>query len=413
MTTTRISAAEAVQRGAMEGSEAPVDLDKVRRDRLANVHRQLARSDLAGILLFDQLNVRYAIDATNMQVWCLHNEVRYCFVATDGPVILFEFGHGDHLTRGYPGISERRPARAATYFSSGNRAHEHAREFAREIADVVREHGAGNRRIGIDRMGADLYHALENENLDLQDGFALMEEARKIKTAEEIVLMRCAIEASEKGIRAMRENLRPGITENALWAKLHEANIAEGGEWIETRLLSSGPRTNPWMQECSMRVIEKGDMVSFDTDLVGPYGYCSDISRAWICDARPTNEQHRLYMAAMEQLEHNKALLKPGLSFREWAEKAWPIPDEFLASRYGIIAHGVGLVDEYPAIAHREDFVERGYDGIIHPGMVLCVESLIGTEGGREAVKLEQQLLVTETGYERLDTYPMDETWGS
>ena len=55
-------------------------------------------------------------------------------------------------------------------------------------------------------------------------------------------------------------------------------------------------------------------------------------------------------MAAMEQLEHNKALLKPGLSFREWSEKAWPIPDEFLASRYGVIAHGVGLVDEYPAI---------------------------------------------------------------
>ena len=229
MTTTRISASEAVQRGAMEGSEAPVDLDKVRRDRLANVHRQLARSDLAGVLLFDQLNVRYAIDATNMQVWCLHNEVRYCFVATDGPVILFEFGHGDRLTLGYPGISERRPARAATYFTSGNRAHEHAREFAREIADVVGEHGAGNRRIGIDRMGADLYHALENENLDIHDGFALMEEARKIKTPEEIVLMRCSIEASEKGIRAMRENLRPGITENALWAKLHEANIAEGG----------------------------------------------------------------------------------------------------------------------------------------------------------------------------------------
>lgn len=77
-------------------------------------------------------------------------------------------------------------------------------------------------------MGADLYHALASENLDLHDGFTLMEEARKIKTPEEIVLMRCAIEASEKGIRAMRENLRPGITENALWAKLHEANIAEG-----------------------------------------------------------------------------------------------------------------------------------------------------------------------------------------
>ena len=162
-----------------------------------------------------------------------------------------------------------------------------------------------------------------------------------------------------------------------------------------------------------MRVIEKGDMVSFDTDLVGPYGYCSDISRAWVCDARPTNEQHRLFMTAMEQLEHNKSLLKPGLSFREWAEKSWAVPDEFVANRYGVIAHGAGLCDEFPAIMHPLDFEERGYDGHIHPGMVLCVESLVGAEGGREAVKLEQQLLVTETGFERMDTYPMDETWAS
>ena len=73
----------------------------------------------------------------------------------------------------------------------------------------------------------------------------------------------------------MREALRPGITENALWAELHRGNIAGGGEWIECRLLASGPRTNPWFRESSMRVIERGDIVAFDTDLIGPYGYCS------------------------------------------------------------------------------------------------------------------------------------------
>ena len=96
----------------------------------------------------------------------------------------------------------------------------------------------------------------------------------------------------------MREALRPGITENALWAELHHGNIAGGGEWIETRLLASGPRTNPWFRECSMRAIERGDMVSFDTDLIGPYGYCCDISRSWICDAPPNDEQRRIYADA-------------------------------------------------------------------------------------------------------------------
>jgi Xaa-Pro dipeptidase len=39
---------------------------------------------------------------------------------------------------------------------------------------------------------------------------------------------------------------QPGMTENDVWAELHKSNIRRGGEWIETRILSSGQRTNPW-----------------------------------------------------------------------------------------------------------------------------------------------------------------------
>jgi Xaa-Pro aminopeptidase len=411
MAKSRVAVKQVVQHGAMEGTTPPVDLDKVRLERLGNVRRELAKRDLAGALLFDQLNVRYATDATNMQLWCLHNEVRYCFVATEGPCILFDFSHVAHLAHGLPTIDERRPARGVYYMGSGTRMKEHAKLFADGIAGLVRQHGGGNKRIAVDRLGPDGYVALLAEGLEIHDGFEVMEQARKIKSPEEIMLMRHSIAVSEKGIQAMREALRPGMTENAVWSKLHETNIALGGEWIETRLLSSGPRTNPWMSECSMRVIEKGDMVSFDTDLIGPYGYCSDISRAWVCDARPTNEQRRIYMLAMEQLEYNRSLLKPGLSFREWTETSWPVPEEFLANRYSVIAHGVGLCDEWPAIYSKIDYEASGYDGVFEPGMVVCVEALIGAEGGREAVKLEQQVLVTETGYEQLDSYPMDETW--
>ena len=411
MAESRVAVRQVVQHGAMEGTTPPVDLDKVRLERLGNVRRELAKRDLAGALLFDQLNVRYATDATNMQLWCLHNEVRYCFVATEGPCVLFDFSRVAQLAEGLPTIDERRPARGVYYMGSGTRMKEHAKLFADGIAGLVRQHGGGNRRIAVDRLGPDGYMALLDEGLEIHDGFEVMEQARKIKSPEEITLMRHSIGVSQKGIQAMREAMRPGMTENAVWSKLHETNIALGGEWIETRLLTSGPRTNPWMSECSMRVIEKGDMVSFDTDLIGPYGYCSDISRAWVCDARPTNEQRRIYMLAMEQLEYNRALLKPGLSFREWTETSWPVPEEFLANRYSVIAHGVGLCDEWPAIYSKLDYEASGYDGVFEPGMVVCVEALIGAEGGREAVKLEQQVLVTETGYEQLDDYPMDETW--
>jgi Xaa-Pro aminopeptidase len=400
------------QHGAMEYSEPPVDLDAVRRYRIARVRAELKKRDYAGIVLFDQLNTRYATDVTNMQIWCSHNENRYVFVATEGPAVVFEYGAKAHLAEGIATVDEVRPARPWYYFVAGNRYREQAKRWAAEIADLVRQHGGGNRRLAIDRTGYDGIAALLSHGLELFDGFEVMEHARVIKSADEIVLMRCAIDVCERGLDAMRAALRPGITENALYAKLHETNVALGGEWIETRLLSSGPRTNPWFRESSMREILKRDLVSFDTDLIGPYGYCADISRSWICgEGRPSDEQRRLYALAVEQIEHNKALIRPGVTLREIAEKAWPIPDEFMPNRYGCVIHGVGLCDEYPDVYHLVDFDDSGYDDHIREGMTLCVESYIGAAGGREGVKLEEQVLVTANGIEQLSRYPLELDW--
>ena len=79
--------------------------------------------------------------------------------------------------------------------------------------------------------------------------------------------MQTSIDVCETAMAEMHQALVPGITENALWSILHQKNIELGGEWIETRLLSSGERTQPWFRECSMRLIAAGDLVSFDTDL--------------------------------------------------------------------------------------------------------------------------------------------------
>ena len=71
--------------------------------------------------------------------------------------------------------------------------------------------------------------------------------------------------------------------------------------------------------------------------------------------------------------------------------------------------HGVGLCDEYPACVYLEDFETGGYDGRLEAGMTVCVESFMGEAGGREGVKLEQQVLITETGLELLSTYPFED----
>lgn len=403
--------AEARQHGAMEFTPAPTDIDKVRLYRLARLRAEMEKRDIAGALFFDQINTRYATDATNMQVWCSHYETRCVFVALDGPVVLFDYANHPHLAEGLPTVDEYRVLPSFYYFSAGSRAPERVVRFADQIADLMQKHGAGNKRIAIDRLGHMGSQALADRGLVLLEGEEVAEQARCIKSAEEIVLMRASMAVCEAGCQAMKDALQPGITENALWAKLHETNIRLGGEWIETRLLSSGPRTNPWFRECSMREIERGDVVSFDTDLIGPYGYCSDISRAWICGDKPTDEQRRLYATAYAHIQHNIGALKPGRSFREVSEASWPIPEEFMVRRYSSMIHGVGLADEYPSIKWQPDFAAKGYDGIVQPGMTLCVESYTGTEGGREGVKLEEQVLITETGIERLSTFPFEMDW--
>ena len=391
------------------GLEAP-DQPAMRRYRLERIRQQLRTRDLAGALLYDPLNVRYATDSTNMQLWIAHNAVRYAFVATDGPVILWDFHHCEHLAHHVETVDEVRHGVAWFYFLAGPRFEEMAGRWAAEIAAEVTAHGGGNRRIAVDCINPEGVEALAAHGIAVTNGEEVMELARSVKSVDEIRAMRRAVGACEAAMTVMEEALRPGMSENDLWAILHSENIRRGGEWIETRLLSSGPRTNPWFQESSARIIENGDIVAFDTDLVGPYGYCCDISRTWLAgDKRPSNEQRALYALAAEQIAANVDMLKPGLTFRELSEKAASLPEDCLPNRYSVLFHGVGLCDEYPSVPYPEDWPDSGYDGVLEPGMVVTAESYVGRHGGDEGVKLEEQVLITETGHEQLSTYRLDE----
>jgi Xaa-Pro dipeptidase len=399
----------AIKEWLAAGLEEP-DYAIIREYRLNRLRKELSKRDFAGCILTDPINIRYATDVSNMQVWCLHNATRYVFVATDGPVVLFDYKQATHLSSGLPLITETRPAIAWFYMYGGSAAGEDrfATRWAREIADLVKRHGGGNRRLAIDKCEELGLVKLRAEGVEPISSQEFCEEARKIKHPEEIKAMRRAINTCEVGIAQMWRELRPGMTENELWSELHQANIARGGEWIETRLLASGPRTNPWFSECSDRVIEAGDMVAFDTDLIGPYGYCCDISRSWVAPGKkPSNAQISQHALALEQIAFNTELLKPGMTFHEWTRKSFQLPDECLARRYGVAMHGVGLCDEYPSTHYRED-IDIAHDGVFEPGMGMCMESLICPENAREGVKVETQFLITEKGTERLDAYPFD-----
>ena len=391
------------------GLEAP-NLERMRQFRLERLCGELRKRDYGGIVLFDPLNIRYATDSTNMQTWTTHNPARACFVSADGYVILWDFYNCAHLARHLPLVREVREGGADFfYFTAGDKVDEVARNFASQIDEEMRKHAGANRRVAVDRMEVAGVRAFDALGLEIMSGQEVTEHARSVKGPECLKAMRCALATCEIALGEMQRQLEPGMTEAELWAILQAENIKRGGEWIETRILSSGPRTNPWFQECGPRVIQEGDLVGLDTDLVGPYGMCADMSRTWFCgEGEPSDEQKRIFAFGIEHITTNMEMLKPGVSFTELTHNSHRLTDEFRDQRYGVMMHGVGLCDEWPAILYPEDFREGAFDYLVEPGMVLCVEIYAGAVGGAHGVKLEDQVLITETGYENLSTYPFD-----
>ena len=383
------------------------DPDAVRRYRLQRVRDRLRDLEYAGIILYDPVHIRYACDTTNMTLWTAHNPSRYLWVGAEGPMVLFDFSETAFLSGHNPLVDEVRPATQWMYELSGIEMERRLRRWSSELAALVGEHGSGNRRVAIDRASPGAIHALDQRGLQLRSGGEVMEVARSLKSPEEVTLMRAALVAAEKSLEVMRASLEPGMTELDLWAILHSENIRRGGEWIENRFLCSGPRTNPWFHEAAGRVIEDGDLVAFDTDLIGIFGMCVDISRTWIAGSRrPNANQQDVFARAEETIRRNIEMVRPGVTFRELTFDSWsPDVDEF--HQYTNQYHGVGMADEWPMIVFPHTWDHDGYDGVVEPGMVLCVESFVGRRGWGEGVKLEEQVLVTEQGYEILSGYPI------
>lgn len=393
----------------LSDTEPPsVDAKKLRAERLARLRSWMAEAGYGAVLLFDPFNQRYATGSRNMFGYFLRNSTRYFFVPTEGPIVLFEYPQSYHVSLKLETVDEARPSKLVWSSVSG-RDGETAGPFAAEIADLMRRHGGGSRKTGMDRCTHLQALALEKQGLDVRDCQGEILAVRAIKTPEEIKCLQISMQGAEAAVAAVREAIRPGVSENELFAVMYHEVIRQGGEFIETRLLTSGQRTNPWFSEASGRKVRAGELVALDTDTIGCFGYYSDFSRTFRCGpGRPTAYQKSLYRMSYDQVQHNIAIIKPGLAFREVAERAWKIPDRFVDQRYTSVMHGVGMHGETPFIAHAMDFATYGREGVLEPGMVVSVESYIGEKGGREGVKLEEEVLITETGTELVSRFPFE-----
>ena len=390
------------------------DLPALRKYRWERLTRHIVDRDYAGLLVFDPLNIRYATDSTNMQLWNTHNPFRAVLLCADGYMVIWDYKNSPFLSSFNPLVREVRSGADLFYFDRGDKTGAQAQVFAREVRDLLQEHCPGNTRLAVDKIMVHGLRALEAQGLTIMEGEEVTEKARAVKGPDEILAMRCASHACETAVRAMEDYARTNVplgqtSEDDIWSVLHAENIRRGGEWIETRLLSSGPRTNPWFQECGPRIVQNNEIISFDTDLIGSYGICVDISRSWwIGDRKPPADMVYTMRHAHEHIMTNMDMLRPGVTIPELTANCHRLDDRFQELKYGCLMHGVGLCDEWPLVAYPDKAVEGAFDYALEPGMVLCVEASVGEVGGAFSIKLEDQVLITEDGYENLTKYPFD-----
>ncbi|WP_225029043.1 dimethylsulfonioproprionate lyase DddP [Xinfangfangia pollutisoli] len=395
------------------GLVAP-DLQAMRAFRWKRLTQALVDRDYGGLLMFDPLNIRYATDTTNMQLWNSHNPFRAVLLCADGHMVIWEYKNAPFLVGFNPLVKELRSGASFFYAVSGDKGGDDAAAFANQVDEVMRTHAGRNRRLAVDKIMVAGLKALERKGFEVMEGEEVTERTRAIKGPDEILAMRCAHHACEAAIAEMEAFARSevpkgGISEDEIWAELHRGNIRRGGEWIETRLLASGPRTNPWFQECGPRIVQADEIVAFDTDLIGCYGICIDISRSWwIGDSRPSNAMISAMQHALDHINDHQARLKPGATIRDLCFGGHRLEDQYWKQKYSCKMHGVGLCDEWPFVPYPDAWVDGAFEAELQPGMVLCVEALVSPEGGDFSIKLEDQVLITETGCENLTRYPFD-----
>ncbi len=351
-------------------------------------------------MLFNEPNIRYATGASAMPIYAMSTFVRCAVVPAEGQPILFEHGNSVHRSRRI--AADVRPMHAWEF--SDDQAVE-AAVWAHETIDAIRELGVTGDVVAVDRLGTPGFLALQGRGIRLVDSAPATQEAREVKTPEEIRLLEINGAVVMEMLTAFERAISPGVRERELLAVLSGTMLRRGGEYLATSTVCSGPNTNPWRSEATDRMLESGDLIYVDTDTVGIEGYFFCVSRTFVCgDVEPTRAQRDTYQAAFHWLEGMKAVVRAGLTCGELAAIAPKLPERYLPQRYECMIHGIGLEEESPSVCYPIDRQSNG-DRVIREGMALVVELYAGEVGGDHGVKLGDQVLVTAEGPRVLAPY--------
>jgi Xaa-Pro aminopeptidase len=389
--------------------EERVDFERLRTQRLARIKRLLRESELGALLCFDMNNIRY-ITATHIGTWAMDKVARFSLLPQDDEPILWDFGSAARHHQLYcPWLGERSRAGISTQRGAMLPAAGRAEDVARKIRVELEERGLLNEPLGVDVIELPVLFALQAEGIKVVDGQQLMQQARLIKTIDEITLLNSACMMVDAAYDHLYEYMRPGVRENECVGLVSKVLYDLGSEHVEGVNAISGERCSPHPHVFSDRALRPGDPAYFDI-LHSYNGYRTCYYRTFVVGSA-SQSQVDAYKKCREILDNAIALIKPGVTTGE-VVSVWPKAEEFgfpneeaaFALQYG---HGVGLsIWEKPIFSR---LVSLDHPEVIQEGMVFALETFWPASDGWSAARIEEQLIVTADGCEVITRFPAEQ----
>ncbi len=387
--------------------EERVNFDRLRKERLQKAKEALKTSNLGSLVCYDFDNIRY-ITGTTIGEWCRNKMNRYCILPKGGEPLLFDPATPAKkiscpwiADRVFPAVGSMRGAIPAETGS--------VEKVAQDTYKWLKEYGVEKKPVGMDIADIPLVRALEKKGLEIVDGQQVMLEARIIKTKDEIELLKVAAAMVDAAYEEIVRAIKPGVRENELVAVANHVLYTLGSDLVECVNSVAGERGKPHPHTFSDRIIRPGDMVFLD--IMHSYmGYRTCYYRTFAC-GKPTKAQLEAYNIAWKWLKDSIDAVKPGATTADVA-KAWPAPDKFglktedeaFLLQFG---HGVGMsIWEKPVIS-RLFSLDNPFP--IKEGMVFALETYCPSADGQGAARIEEEVVVTKDGAERIFRYPIEE----
>jgi Xaa-Pro aminopeptidase len=389
--------------------EERVNFERLRNERLARIKKLLKESEMGALLCFDMNNVRY-ITATHIGTWAMDKLARFSLLPQDDEPIMWDFGSAARHHQLYcPWLGERSRAGISTLRGAMLPAAGRAEDVARKIRIELEERGLLNEPLGVDAVELPVLFALQAEGIKVVDGQQLMQQARVIKTQDEITLLNSACMMVDAAYDELYRFMKPGVRENECVGLVSKVLYDLGSEHVEGVNAISGERCSPHPHVFSDRALRPGDPAYFDI-LHSYNGYRTCYYRTFAIGSA-SQAMVDAYKRCRYILDIAIEAIKPGVTTAEIA-RLWPRAEEFgfpneeaaFALQYG---HGVGLsIWEKPIFSR---LVSLDHPEVIEEGMVFALETFWPASDGWTAARIEEQLVVTKNGCEVITRFPAED----